>query len=212
MPYKQAKEQARTLLLDYVGPEYDQGTLPRVLFLSLDPGSSLPTPADRTIAALQRDESTCNVYLLPRGRHWYETHELALILLQPFDPMLPLQGICRYFAHANSAKCCANNPGRRQGSWQMFEKCKGYVPGEIAALRPAILVTQGQAARLAVRAQFQVLRPLSQPSCEAALIDVDGRAVIWLAMSHPRNGAYWAEKRAGTALWPRIVTTHLPAP
>ena len=58
----------------------------------------------------------------------------------------------------------------------------------------------------------QVLRPLSQPSCEAALIDVDGRAVIWLAMSHPRNGAYWAEKRAGTALWPRIVTTHLPAP
>lgn len=61
----------------FVGPEYEKGKLPRLLFLSLDSGSAHPDPKDRTLEAVRRQELAEVVDLLPRHKHWYLTHELA---------------------------------------------------------------------------------------------------------------------------------------
>jgi hypothetical protein len=61
----------------FVGREYERGTLPRLLFLSLDLGESY-CEDDRTIEGMRCWEAqSCNVHTLPKGRHWYRTHELA---------------------------------------------------------------------------------------------------------------------------------------
>jgi hypothetical protein len=59
----------------FVGPEYEKGTLPRILFISLDPADDWPgrEPERRTLQAMRDSEPTpCNPG--PKGRHWYETH------------------------------------------------------------------------------------------------------------------------------------------
>ncbi len=61
----------------YVGPDYGARGLPRLLFLSLDSGHLDPDPNARTMEALQRRTIANDVYALPRGKHWYQTHALA---------------------------------------------------------------------------------------------------------------------------------------
>ena len=91
----------------YVGSEYEkeydkqQDTIPRVLFLSSDPGgrdpnpqtgsgdpnpqtgSGDPNPQTRTMEAARRyEEEKCDPespQSLPRKGHWYHTHHLAWI-------------------------------------------------------------------------------------------------------------------------------------
>ena len=96
----------------YVGPDYEKGTLPRLLFLSLDSGSADRDPERRTPEAVRLQETTCDVGNLPKGRHWYRTHELASVLLWQFDETLTPENVSQHFAHANSAKCCMNKAHR----------------------------------------------------------------------------------------------------
>jgi hypothetical protein len=93
----------------YVGPEYEVGTLPRLLFLSLDSGSADADPATKTLEANREWMRGANVASFPKGRHWFETHELACCLLRQFKPDLTVATIGRHFAHTNSAKCCLND-------------------------------------------------------------------------------------------------------
>ena len=90
----------------YVGPDYEKGTLPRLLFLSLDSGSADRDPARRTPEAVRLQEVACDVGSLHQGKHWYRTHELASVLLKQFDQALTPENVSPHFAHANSAKCC----------------------------------------------------------------------------------------------------------
>ena len=70
----------------FVGTEYEKGALPRLLFVSLDPGSSDVDPKRRTAESIRyREEHGCDVATLPKPRHWYRTHELAWILLKPHE-------------------------------------------------------------------------------------------------------------------------------
>src|SRR4051812_22861511 len=64
----------------YVGPDYESGRLPRLLFMSLDSGSLDANPASRTMEAVRRRVLAGEVSRLPKGKHWYETHDLALTL------------------------------------------------------------------------------------------------------------------------------------
>ena len=93
----------------YVGPGYEAGTLLRLLFLSLDSGSAARDPFQRAPEAVRLQETTCDVGSLPKGKHWYRTHELASVILKQFDSTLTPENVSPYFSHANSAKCCMNN-------------------------------------------------------------------------------------------------------
>ena len=72
----------------YVGPDYEKGTLPRLLFLSLDSGSADRGPERRTPEAVRLQEVACDVQSLHQAKHWYRTHELAWVLLRQFDRTL----------------------------------------------------------------------------------------------------------------------------
>jgi uracil-DNA glycosylase len=172
----------------YIGREYEIGTVPRLLFLSLDPGNGDVDPEARTLAACRVwEERQCDVNSLPKNRHWYRTHELALTLLQQFAPKLSLPRIHSYFAHTNSAKCCMNNPGNSSAAPHMFENCREYIPGELIALRPDILVTQGDPAKDAVESSFSSSVSGDLKGCGHAILDLNGRKVLWIHTYHPRN-------------------------
>lgn len=192
----------------YVGPEYEAGTLPRLLFLSLDSGSADPDPATKTLEANREGMRAANVASFPRGRHWYETHELALTLLRPFKPDLTIEQVGPYFAHTNSAKCCQNNPGRALAAETLFRNCRRFIPEEVRILRPDILVTQGDFARDAIAGAFGVESRTSggegRDACVATVLRLsDTHRTISFHTYHPSAyGSYWRQK---TSCWPFFV-------
>src|SRR5665213_1009431 len=138
----------------YVGPDYEDGHLPRLLFMSLDSGSLDSDPASRTMEAVRRRVLSDDVSRMPKGKHWYETHDLALTLLRQFDRSVRIDRVSRHFAHMNAAKCCQNKPGNEKADRVLFDNCREYIGDEIRILRPDILVTQGLEARRAIEHHF----------------------------------------------------------
>ena len=145
----------------YVGSEYEKeydkqkGTLPRVLFLSSDPGGGeiqiLKPVLWKQQDVMKKKNVTPKVTkVCQKTRHWYHTHHLAWIFLKKFNPNLQFKDICPYFAHTNSAKCCEDNKKSSQSAARFFENCRGYIPGEIQILDPDILITQGDFAKWAI--------------------------------------------------------------
>lgn len=167
----------------FVSTGYERGDLPRLLFLSLDSGDGDENDANRLPEAVRgREETERDVLALPRNRHWYRTHELAWYVLSRFDPGLGLEEAKGYFAHANSAKCCMNRPGRKKASAVLFRNCREYLRGELAILRPDVLVTQGAEAKEAVECLYGTLGSFDE---YASKIEMDGRRVFWLHTYHP---------------------------
>jgi hypothetical protein len=185
----------------FVGSEYEKGTLPRVLFLSIDASSAHPgrEPAKRTLEFMRyweengrSDPEGCNPDELHRGRHWFWTHKIAHEILDPIartrlGTPIPFRHIHKYFAHTNSAKCKDAARGSGQGPARVFKNCRAFLPPEVRLLRPDIVVTQGDYGRLAIVDAFPVLRRSMHPStpeytCE--VIDIDGRAVFKLSTFH----------------------------
>ena len=136
----------------FVSTGYETGTLPRLLFLSLDSGSGDADPAKRLPLAIRKKlERDVDVLSLPRHRHWYRTHELAWYILRRFDKTLNIEDTRKYFAHANSAKCCMNKAGSKKADKRLFRNCSPYLRDELPLLAPEIIVTQGNEARKAIR-------------------------------------------------------------
>ena len=172
----------------YVGPDYEKGTLPRLLFLSLDSGSADRDPERRTPEAVRLQETTCDVGNLPKGRHWYRTHELAPVLLWQFDETLTPENVSPHFAHANSAKCCMNKAHRSLADDRLFHNCREYLPGELKILKPKILVTQGAWAKTAIEQSFDVrqVSAAGEPDCRCAVLDIrQGSPSLWIHTHHP---------------------------
>ena len=172
----------------YIGREYEKGTLPRLLFLSLDPVqgefSDEDHPEQRTIESYRAYEENVDLNFEHKGRHWYRTHEFALKILQQFNPDLSLSDIRFCFAHANSAKCCMHRPRNSMGDFRIFANCREFIPGELAALRPDIVVTQGDRAKEAVLAGF-ASTPSNPMQCGHSIIDLGRRRVLWIHTYHP---------------------------
>ncbi len=180
-----------------MGPRYAARRLPRLLFLSLDSGSAPSDPQKRTIEAQRSGIASPD--LGPENRHWHRTSELAHRLLRQFKEDLELLDARQYFAHANSAKCCQNKPHRGKADGTLFENCRRFVPGELRALRPDVVVTQGGEARKAILRSFDVRchvrKAVEKPErCEykmdaryeTGVVEIEpGTKCLWIQTYHP---------------------------
>ena len=199
----------------FVGPRYEEGTLPRLLFLSLDSGCGRSHPELRTAEAVRARELATDVDALPKNRHWHRTHELAHVLLRQFKADLTMADTRLYFAHVNSAKCSQNKSQRRQADKSLFENCRRFIPGELRVLSPDIIVTQGGWARTAVCRGFDVqrhvVRKVPVPGYkrsahyETGLIELQpgSRHTLWLHTYHPNCWGYFNPQR--DHCWPLYV-------
>ncbi len=171
------------------GYENKSSSLPRLLFLSLDSGSGHRNDRNRLPEALrQQEETERDVLALPKHKHWYRTHELAWYIFKRFDPDIRLENAKGYFAHANSAKCCMNKPGRKQADKVLFRNCREYLEGELEILCPDVIVTQGAEAKKAVASFYKPLKCIDE---YASIISINSRKVFWLHTHHPSGwGAF----------------------
>ena len=199
-----------------MGPRYEERTLPRLLFLSLDSGSGHPDPQQRTAEAVRMQNLACNVAALPKNRHWYRTHKMALELLRQFEPQLTVADTRLHFAHVNSAKCCQNKRGRKRADSTLFENCRRFIPGELCILNPDVVVTQGGRAKHAILKSFAVRRHVVRTvesgarfrrdaHYETGLVELDPdvRASLWLQTYHPNDFGRFNPQRA--LCWPLYV-------
>ena len=151
----------------FVGERYEgagEWGIPRLLFVSSDPGSvtykngpNYTAPENRTPASVRRLRSiTSAEEVKPYRKHWRATHVLACKIFQKFgQDISPLQNATPYFAHANAAKCCTNKPKKKETKRTLFKNCRKYLRGEIEVLAPDIIVTQGTKAGRGVRFSFR---------------------------------------------------------
>jgi len=180
----------------FISSGYEKGTLPRLLILSLDPGSSEENPSKRLPIAVREFEETRDISLLHKGRHWYRTHELAFHILRQFKDDLNIEDVKHYFAHVNTVKCSMNNPYNKQADKMLFKNCRGYLEDEIVLMRPDIIVTQGLEAKKALE-QIIPETHLSQDRAHH-IINLNGRKVFWLQTVHPSNyGAFHKQFNKG---------------
>ena len=173
-----------------VGKHYER-TTPRLLFVSLDPGSaihithSFASPQSRTPKALQRHPKfELEVLSAKRKRHWIHTNEMAYVIysvcgIHP-DAIIDSSD---YFSHVNAFKCSVNNPGRGKASSRLFGNCRGYLRGEIDVLSPDVIITQGEEAMEGLGLAFLVS---AQWGRSQTINLSDGKQVLWLPTYHPR--------------------------
>ena len=192
----------------FVGPEYVKGTLPRLVFLSLDSGDGDVNPETRTFDAVRRTELGRDVTRLHKNQHWYITHDFSLRLLQQFQPALSIGTVLPHIAHVNTVKCSANLQGRQQAPPQMYQNCRHHIFEELRILQPDILVSQGAEARKAVEdlfrhASFQRLESEGAKGGLGVLEGLNDRNTLWIQMHHP--SAYGVFHKQKQQLWPRYV-------
>jgi hypothetical protein len=191
----------------FVGTAYEKGLLPRLLFLSLDPGCSDSQPNKRTVEFVRySEEKNCKVDSLPKQRHWYRIHELATILLKKFMHELKIEDSHLYFAHANSVKCSMNHSNHKQAAPRVFRNCREYIAGEVKILKPDILVTQGKWAQIAVEESFDVSDASNSEPCSYKMVQIGERQTIWIHTFHPSNyGKFNKQRRECFEAWAELI-------
>lgn len=178
----------------FVSTRYEKGELPRLLFISLDSGGGNRLSKTRLPAAVRTKlEEECVPSSLPKQKHWYRTHELALYIFRAFQPDMQIDDVNRYFAHTNSAKCCMNKAKSKMADKQLFENCRAYLDGEVQILTPDIVVTQGDEAKKAVEA-LPVTRTKRLDEF-ASIIKLNDHDVFWLHTYHPANWGAFNKQR-----------------
>jgi len=184
--------ECRTGVSNFVGPrepsigkEYLSRSLPRLLFVSLDPGKLEKTdPLELQVVSKLPVEPR---WLKRQRRHWYRTHELALHLLGYFDKGMTLEQTRLHFAHANVVRCCVNNRGSRQARAALYRNCRQYLADEILLLEPDIIVTQGNSAHSAVQHTLgEKAKQRVRSGVGYHILELDKpEKTLWLQSVHP---------------------------
>jgi hypothetical protein len=194
----------------FVGSQYELGTLPRLLFISSDTARDLSdrTPSLRALTAVrQREEKAKRPETggvgFERQRHWWKTYKFAYDMLGPVAKALGVGAISfpdirNYFAHTNSAKCKDAGRGSKQGQAVLFRNCRRFIAGEVGALQPDLIVTQGGHARDSIAGQFPIKASRSlpgHPQYRYQIVEIKGRPVLKFDMTHPTawGGTYQLE-------------------
>jgi hypothetical protein len=190
----------------FIGTEYEKHTLPRILFISLDPAddSPGPQPYQRDWHYVRLAEEQWDHAQLNEKPHWRETHEMAYNLLKGTAQRLgiklpgPKGLICKYFANTNSAKCKNMGLGSDQAQPHVFKNCSEYIPGEVLRLRPDMIITQGADAAKSIRGQFNIKNKSGNTaSTRIDILDMGGHDVLKFESWHPtrRDSTFGEEKR-----------------
>jgi uracil-DNA glycosylase len=99
-----------------------------------------------------------------------------------------------------------NRDGSAQAHDRLFENCRLYVGGEILILRPDIIVTQGDYAKLAIESSFPFSVTGDMKRCGHAVLDVQERKVLWFHTYHPRAfGGFNRQRRECFREWADLV-------
>ena len=173
-----------------VSTGYEDGRLPRLLFISLDSGSGERNREKRLPAAVRDGLQGGDVDAFPRNKHWFRTHELAWYILKEFDKKLAFEEVKHHFAHTNAAKCCQNKPKRQQADHILFQNCRRYLDDEIRVLLPDIIVTQGDWAKRGLKPIVDVQQWIDKIAC---IVRFDDRPLFWLRTYHPRFGGFFTQ-------------------
>jgi len=200
----------------FIGRRYGKDGLPRLLFISSNPPRGSRKPEDRTLTAARRwEETICDHSRLPKPLHWYRTHEMAHGIFKQFKQAAPeVIDCCRYFAHTNSAKCTTNAPNGREGPARLFRNCQQFLRGEIEALEPDVVITQGKMAGIALRdalgARGASIRGHKQNNTPLTVgcrhIVIGDRKILWIHSSHPRAyGPFNQERDNRWVRWARVA-------
>lgn len=189
----------------YAGSGYEAGKLPKLLFVSADPGTDggIKDPKRRLPEQVrQGEEGEWSVNDdLHKGSHWGRTYELAWYILKRFDSHFEdIENVKGFFAHANAAKCCMNNPQNAQADNILFNNCKGYLEGELKILAPDLLVTQGEKADKAVTPLIEITKTVDENCAYHGVLH--GKPIFWLSTFHPNNRkGDFAKQRKGGEGW-----------
>jgi len=176
----------------YVGKKYGRHNTPRLVFLSLDSGKGSRRSKDRLPQAVRSTVESHDIKSLPKNRHWYRTHELALYILKHYVDGLEIENSNHYFAHVNSAKCSMNKARAKEADKILFKNCQNYLGGELKVLKPNIVVTQGKKAADSFKSL--VTRRRSRGSlCSVVLLN--SAVVFWVELSHPANYGMFNKQR-----------------
>jgi hypothetical protein len=198
----------------YVPTGYMNHVLPRLLFISLDPGSGVSNPKYRTLESVRvENEEDLDINEHKEYVHWYRTHELARSILRQFKNSLMLTEVKHYFAHTNSAKCTLNLGNHALAPKRFFKNCQRFITGEISVLEPDIIITQGDESKAAVKDHFTQLNihdyvedTKNLPEITAIL--VSDHPVLWISTYHPTNKSaegYHKQSHDNFPTYPRVT-------
>jgi hypothetical protein len=109
------------------------------------------------------------------------------------DVLAQLAEVVHHFAHATVVKCSIGMLDSAQAPNGMYRKCWNYLKGELPALSPDIVVTQGDKAADALQRCVLELGSISacrgecDPKCSDRCKEVllCGRRVLWIRTFHP---------------------------
>lgn len=184
----------------FISTGYEKNKLPRLLFLSLDSGSGDENNKNRLpIAVRNQEEFESDVLSLDKRFHWYRTHELAWYIFKKFDSNIKIEDTNKFFAHANSAKCCMNNTQRGKANSVMFQNCETHLHGELSILSPEIIVSQGNEAKNAMHSIYD--KVITDIDDYSKIIQLNGSEVFWLHTYHPRYFGGFYKQRDNTSGW-----------
>ena len=193
----------------FIGEQYGELNLPRLLFISSDPGNaktdvsletgealiSFASPENRTPESVRRlvIERVRRGIKSPSQRA-KSTNELARFILREFNSdvdEMDEEKLTQHFAHANSVKCCQNKKNHKQADGVLFRNCRGYLRGEIEMLAPDILMYARKRRKEGVRFAFrnESQKEIHRMGAFEYRTPQNGKEFFWLQTPHPSS--YW---------------------
>ena len=181
----------------FVGEHYRE-CVPRLLFVSLDPGSALTSKdseynyisAESRLPEGVRQGEMDRAQRISHGKaksspRLRETNKLAALILGR-----PTAEVMRFYAHTNAAKCNMNKPKRAEANILLFQNCRGYLRGEIDILGPDVIITLGEEAKWGMSHAFG---ESSEFGGEQTISMPCGKQAIWFPIYSPSNyGRFYA--------------------
>lgn len=172
-------------------------SVPRLLFVSLDPGSAIRegSPANYSSAKSRLPEEVRRINMeraerikcggeksAPRIKG---TNNLAYCILRAFNSEIAEDAVIKYYAHINSVKCCMNKKDRKKAAGILFRNCRNYLRGEIELLAPEIVVSHGKDAKKGLDYAFRGENITGKPHGFYICNLREGLSFCWLHTPHP---------------------------
>ena len=187
----------------FVGNHYCE-CAPRLLFVSLDPGSALMdrdpgynyiSDDSRSPEGVKKGElDRIQRNRLDKGRlspRLRATNKLAMLILGK-----PADEVMHFYAHVNTVKCSMNKKKREQADKRLFVNCREYLRGEIDILAPDVIITLGKEAKEGVAQTFSISPP-PQWAQEHKVVLRNGKEAVWFPSCHSSNyGLYKKQEEA----------------